>query len=372
MVSKKIIFLVGLLILLFPFITSAQAVDPSEEIFEAKVIEVLEEKYSEEGSGEILGQKLKLRALEGSWQDQEIIFDGTQEELVARRIYKKGDKVVVSYTQGIEGEDLFFVMNYVRRTKIYILALIFILVAILIGRWKGIRALIGLAVSLLVILKFIVPRILAGSNPLFITIIGSVILLAFTLYFVHGLNRKTTAAVLGVFLSLIVTGFLAIIFINAAKLMGFVSEEIFYLAISTDFTLNTQGILLAGVIIGALGVLADVTISQSSTCEQIYDLNPNLKIKEVYRRGMKVGVDHVASMINTLVLAYTGSALGLLLLFSLDSSLYLAEGFRQVINNEQIATEIVRMLVGSIGLILAVPITTFIASYIFKKKKKVD
>ncbi|MFZ5364173.1 MAG: YibE/F family protein [Patescibacteria group bacterium] len=159
----------------------------------------------------------------------------------------------------------------------------------------------------------------------------------------------------------------SVIFTNLTKLSGFAEEETVYLVGLMGGDINLQGLLLAGFIIGALGVLDDITVSQVSTVQEINAANPNLSRSEIYKKAMRVGVDHIASMVNTLFLAYAGAALPLLLLFSFKQEPFLT--FGQVINHEIIATEIVRTLVGSIGLALAVPITTFLAAYFYKKNK---
>jgi len=183
-----------------------------------------------------------------------------------------------------------------------------------------------------------------------------------TFYLSHGFNKKTTVAVGGTVIALIITGILAGIFVEAAKLTGFASEEAGFLQVAKQGLVNIKGLLLAGIIIGVLGVLDDVTVSQSAIVFQLKQANAKIKAGELYKRAMDVGKDHISSMVNTLVLVYTGAALPLLLLF-IDNP----HPFSEVVNYEIIADEIVRTLVGSIGLVLAVPITTLIASLTAEK-----
>lgn len=340
----------------------------NEEFFEAKVIEILEQKeiVREDGSKSIL-QKLKLKGLGGKWKNKEIIFDGTEVDVIAKNFYKKGDKVIVSHSQDLDGNDFFYVTDFVRRGKLYWLAAIFVLIILLTGKWRGFRALLGLIFSFLVILKLIIPQILNGHNPLLISLSYALVIILFSTYLVYGLNKKSTVAILGTFAGIAIVGIISVIFTHLAKLAGFAQEEALYLVGLTGGNINLQGLLLAGFVIGALGVLDDITVSQVSTVQEIHGTDPNLSRLEIYKKAMRVGIDHIASMVNTLFLAYTGASLPLLLLFNFKEPPFLTLG--QVINHEIIATEIVRTLVGSIGLALAVPITTFLAAYFYKKQK---
>lgn len=375
----KILLLFSLTLLLLPAITFAQDTPiqeneeqysiPQEEIFEAKVLEIMEEKEitREDGSKSVL-QKLKLKGIEGERQDKEIIFDGTEIDVIAKNLYRKGDKVVVSHSQDLDGNDYYYVTDFVRREKLYWLAAIFVLIILLTGKWRGLRAILGLVFSFFVILKLIIPQILSGHSPLFISLLYALLIIIVSTYLVYGLNKKSNVAILGTFAGIAIVGLFSVVFTNLTKLAGFAQEETMYLVGLTEGNINLQGLLLAGFIIGALGVLDDITVSQVSTVQEIYGTNPNLSRLEIYKKAMRVGVDHIASMVNTLFLAYAGASLPLLLLFSFKEPPFLT--FGQVINHEIIATEIVRTLVGSIGLALAVPITTFLAAYFYKKKKE--
>ncbi|MFA5129002.1 MAG: YibE/F family protein [Patescibacteria group bacterium] len=338
-----------------------------EEIFEAKVLEILEQKETirEDGSKSIL-QKLKLKGLEGKWKDQEIIFDGTEVDVIAKNLYKKGNKVLVSHSQDGDGNDYYYVTDFVRRENLYFLAVIFVLIILITGKWRGFRALLGLIFSFFIILKIIIPQILNGHNALFISLTSALLIIFVSTYLVYGLNKKSTIAILGTFAGIAIVGFFSILFTNLTKLAGFAEEETIYLVGLTGGNINLQGLLLAGFIVGALGVLDDITVSQVSTVQEIHGTDPSLTRLAIYKKAMRVGVDHIASMVNTLFLAYAGAALPLLLLFSFKQPPFLT--FSQIINHEIIATEIVRTLVGSIGLALAVPITTFLAAYFYKNK----
>ena len=246
--------------------------------------------------------------------------------------------------------------DFQRGRPMLLLAGLFVLVVLAFARLKGALSLAGLALSLGVVVLFVVPAILDGKPPLAVAIVGSLAIALVTIPLAHGLHAKSLAAILGTCASLLLVAGLAVVFTELTHLTGFSSEEATYLQLgSGDFSL--QGLLLAGMVIGALGVLDDVTITQASTVLALRDANPSLRFRELVARAMRVGRDHVSATVNTLVLAYVGAALPVLLIFSASD---LTGG--QVVNLELVAKEIVSTLVGSIGLIAAVPVTTMLAA----------
>jgi len=362
--KTKIFLFAACFFLLLPTAISAQdnSTQGQEETFNARVIEVLEQKtVTSEDGAPILQQKLKLEGLSGSWDGKEIIFDGTQHEVISASTYQVGDKVMVNSSKDAEGNDVFYVTDFVRQGAIYWLALLFALVVVVVGRLKGFRALIVLILTFFVILKFIVPRILAGNSPLFISIVGSLFILVVSVYITEGFKRTSTVAVFSILIALIITGLLSVWFTALTKLTGFASDEAIYLMGLAGKTINLQGLLLAGIIIGALGVLDDVIISQVILVQELKQTNLQLPNRQVFSKAMKVGVSHMSAIVNTLFLAYAGAALPLLILFSVKEPPFLT--FSQVINNETVATEIVRTLSGSVGLVLAMPIATILAVF---------
>lgn len=336
---------------------------PQEEMLEGKVTGILDEKTIIQAGEKTLYQKLKIEVNKGSLKGKEIIIEVGDIPVVGQPKYEVGDKVIISYSKNFEGNDIFFITDYIRRQPLFWLFLIFVVLAIVIGQLRGASSLLGLAFSFLIIFLFILPQIYQGNDPILITIFGSLAIIPITFFLSHGFNRKTLIAMAGTFIALIIVGLLSQFFIGLAKLTGYASEEAAFLHLAKGGAINMRGILLAGIIIGALGVLDDITVSQAAIVQQLREANPKLKWKELYLRAMNVGRDHIASMINTLVLVYTGAALPLFLLF-IDTP----RPFAEVVNYQMIAEEIVRTLVGSIGLILAVPITTILASKIMLKK----
>ena len=246
--------------------------------------------------------------------------------------------------------------DFQRGTPMLVLALIFVAVVLLFARLRGALSLTGLALSLAVVLIFIVPAILDGEAPLAVAVVGSLAVAFITIPLVHGLGPKSIAALLGTASSLLLTALLASVFTGAAHLTGFSSDEASYLQLAgADISLD--GLLLAGMVVGALGVLDDVTVTQASTVMALRKANPRLGFTDLAARAMRVGRDHVSATVNTLVLAYVGASLPVLLIFS-SADL----GLRDALQLEVVATEVVATLVGSIGLIAAVPVTTALAA----------
>ena len=251
-----------------------------------------------------------------------------------------------------------YFVEYIRSATILWLALICGLAIILISRWKGVRSLLSMAFSLYVIIDYIIPHILIGEDPLRVSIIGSGIHLGVTLYLTYGWNLKTHASVVSMILVQLLTGSLSALFVLLARLNGTGDENVLFLMQSMETPLNLRGLLLGGMIIGGLGVLDDLVTTQASAVFELHHADPNYGFVQLDRSAMRIGQDHVAATVNTLALAYAGASLPLLLLFTLAGKDY---GY--LINFSFIADEIVRTLVGSLGSILAVPLTTVIAIF---------
>jgi len=279
-----------------------------------------------------------------------------------------GEKVLLAKDAlgGFAGQP-YYITDRFRLPVLLFIVLLFVAVAIFFGRMRGFTSIVGLGISIGVLGWYIIPQILNGADPLTVCILGAAVIAIVSLYLAHGFNKRTSIAVLGTLISLTISVILAVTFVSAARLIGLATEESFALETSRNVVLNLRGILLGGIIIGALGVLDDVTIGQSATISELKQANPNLDFGELYRRGMSVGREHIASLINTLFLAYAGVALPIILYlvaFQNGVPLWLS------INGEPIAEEIVRTMIGSIGIVLAVPITTILAAYFFGKHRR--
>jgi uncharacterized membrane protein len=279
------------------------------------------------------------------------------------RRFKPGEVIEVYPTLGPENEFLFFANDHVRRMPLLWLALAFVAIAAVVGRGKGIRAVLGMVFSLGVILLLIVPGIAGGWNPILIAILGSSLILALSVYFVHGINWTAHSSLVATVAAAMLTLGLANGFASLAFLTGLGAEEgtlIMQMSQAAGVEVNLRALLVAGILIGALGALVDSTVAQAAVVRELSNINPNLTWKQLYSSGMSVGFDHIASLVNTLVLANLGSSLPLWVVFTLGQL-----NFRQAVNLELVATEIVHALVGSIGLILAVPLATLIAAWLF-------
>lgn len=367
---KKLLFLPILIItFILPLSCLAQTAVNQDEIFKAEVIEVIEEeKTILPDDSEIIKQHLKLKGLEGEFKGKDIEFNGLGDiEVMNQKVYQEGDRVLMaaSFTSQ-DSEPRFYIMDYVRTGKIWLLTALFLAVLLLVGRGKGLRSLIALALTFIIIIKYIIPQILAGASPLLITVLGSLAILIIIIYLTEGFRPHSHLSVVSIFASLVLTIILSFVFVNLAKLTGGGSDEALFLLNIEGLRINLQGLLLAGIIIGALGVLDDVVISQVVATKEIHSANPNLPFKKLFQKSYRVGTSHIASMTNTLFLAYAGVSLPLLILFASGSTAF--STWQQAINTELIATEIVRTLAGSIGLILSVPLATLISAWWFTRK----
>lgn len=272
------------------------------------------------------------------------------------QLFAAGQRVRLAAIEMPEQPVTYAVADFRRERQLGVLAALFLGAVIAFGRWQGVRAIIGLGLTFLLIIGFIVPAILGGRSPVAVALVGALAIMIMTLYLAHGYSRKTTAAVVGTAAALALTGVLAVVFVAAASITGFTSEDA-RLANLTVGGLSLQGLLLAGIIIGGLGVLDDVTMSQSSTVFELHRADPQAGFAQLTRGALNVGRDHIAATVNTLFLAYAGAALPLLILFATG-----IDGFFDILTSEIVAVEIVRTLVGSLGLIAAVPITTALAA----------
>ncbi|KOV91955.1 YibE/F family protein [Streptomyces sp. NRRL B-3648] len=270
----------------------------------------------------------------------------------------QGEKVVVAYEPSAPRELQYAVTDVDRKFPMALLAGIFAVAVVVVGRLRGVMALVALAVSFLVLTLFILPAILEGANPLVVAVVGSSAIMLIALYMCHGLSARTSVAVLGTLISLSLIGALGSLFIGWAALTGNTDDNT-GLIHGLYPSIDMSGLLLAGVIIGSLGVLDDVTVTQTSAVWELHEANPSMGWRGLYRAGIRIGRDHIASVVNTLVLAYAGAALPLLLLFSIAQS-----SVGTVANSELVAEEIVRTLVGSIGLVASVPVTTVLAALV--------
>jgi len=323
----------------------------------ARVTQIIEDSEIDLGGTVQRYQIARVELLEGEYRGIVMEMDYGKRQILSNAVYlRTGDTVLVTVGSRLDGVLTVYFVDFVRANSLLWLTIIFVAVILAISRWKGLRSLLSLGFSLLVIIGYIIPHILAGEDPLRVSIIGSVILLGVTLYLTYGWNLKTHAAVVSMIFVLLITGTLAGLFVFFTRLTGSGDENALFLIQMLNAQINLRGLLLGGMIIGALGVLDDLVTTQASAVFELHQANESLGFRALFQSAMRIGQDHVAATVNTLVLAYAGAALPMLLMFSLGRSNY---GF--LVNFEFIAEEIVRTLVGSLGLVTAVPLTTAIA-----------
>lgn len=279
------------------------------------------------------------------------------------RRYSPGQEVVLAYAPQAPKDLRYSVLDVRRGLPMALLAAVFALAVIAIGRLRGLTALVSLVISFGVLTLFVLPAVLQGSDPLLVAVVGGSAIMLIALYLCHGLSARTSVAALGTLASLLLIGLLGSLFTAWAFLTGNTSDET-GLVHSLYPDIEIRGLLLAGIVIGSLGVLDDVTVTQTSAVWELKQANPLMSARELYRAGLRIGRDHIASTVNTLVLAYAGASLPLLLLFSIAQSDVLI-----VAGSEVVAEEIVRTLVGSIGLVASVPVTTALAALVASTDK---
>jgi uncharacterized membrane protein len=269
---------------------------------------------------------------------------------------RTGNSIRVDIVIQDNGSPLIFFYDFERSTPLLLLLLVFVTAIVVLGRWRGVGALAGLAASLVVIIAFILPALLEGSNAVAVALVASGLIAFIALFLAHGFNLATAAALLASIASLALTAVLAWLFVVTSKLTGLADETVGYLsALGSD--VNPQGLLLAGVVIGSLGVLDDVTVTQVSAVWELKHAKPDADFTELYSRAVRIGRDHISSTVNTLFLAYAGASLPLMLLFR-----EAGQSLSSVATREIVAVEVVRALVGSIGLVASVPISTALAA----------
>lgn len=341
-----------------PLISSAQGVFTEyQATWRGEVLEVKNEEMREiPGTDtEHLYQTLYIEILDGPREGEKLTIENDYLEL------GKGDKFYFNYLKYIGGEEEYAVIKIDRTDALIFFSLLFIAAVIVFGGWQGFRSLLALGGSFGAIFYILLPGLLQGWNPLLVSFTVASAILFGAIFFTHGFNRESAVAYGGTMVAVFLTGILAIIAVSMSSLSGFSSDESVYLNFNTKGTLDFTGLLLGAIIIGVLGVLDDIAVTQAAVVSELYSSNPAMSKHEIYRRALRVGREHVGALVNTLILAYTGVSLPLLMYFH-QSPL----SFGSLINAEIFATEIIRTIVGSIGLIMTVPIVTGLAVYYLK------
>lgn len=344
-----------------------------EVLVKGKVVEVI----SEEAIIDPLTQEpttnqiLKVQITSGEFKGRELAVINYQTDNPVYNInVKQGNGVIIALEIDETGNKIneAYIADHLREDELYFLLIIFIVVILAIGWRKGAKALCALLLTLVLIWGVLLPGFLRGFNPIFLTAVVALVTTVLTILIVSGRSLKSITAIIGTLSGVAIAGVLAFTVGNAAYLTGFGSEEAaMLLYIPQAANLDIKGLLFAGIIIGALGASMDVSMSIASAVEEVKRVCPELGIWGLFRSGMNVGRDVMGTMANTLILAYTGSSLQLILIF-----MAYKESLLKVLNLDMIASEVVRSLSGSIGMIMVIPLTSIVAAVLYGRKKKVQ
>ena len=343
------------------FSDSSDDIEYSEQFYRGDIIEILGEGEKEIFDTPIHYQILRIHIIEGADQGEEIKLNYTLPIIKGELQKVKEGQRLVLVRSTLDEEVTYEVYEPYRLPSLFLLVILFIGIAVLVSGKRGLSSLIGLAATLLILIKWIIPGIVAGGSPLIISFIGAIAIASISLYLSHGFNKRTSIALISTLFTLFLSLILAIFAVSVSNLFGMGSEDSVYLM--SFGNLDLRGLLLGAIVIGALGVLDDITTTQTAAIDELKKANPKLSFRELYKRGFSVGREHIVSMINTLVLAYVGAAFPVFLLITISP-----QPLWVILNNEFLAEEIVRTLVGSTTLIFAVPISTLLASYMYSKK----
>ncbi len=360
--SMRLCVLLLAFLIVAPSAAAQNAAAPSEEFFTARITAVSDTERETVLGMERALQTLTLRLEGGPDAGKEIsqengVLPGREDTRFA-----VGERVVVSRQTDAAGTVTYLLREKYRIPQLLWLTAFFVVLALAFGGLTGVTSLLGLGVSIGIIIGFVIPRIIAGSDPLLVSLAACGAIACTSLYLAHGFHKRTSIALLSTVLTLTLAAALDVAFVHIAKIFGMGSEESMYLQTGLLENVNLRGLLLGGILIGCLGVLDDVTTAQTAAIDEISKANPRLTVRQLQAAGQSVGREHIASLINTLALAYAGASLPLLLLLHTqgDYPLWVT------VNGEFFAEEIVRTLVGSSTLLLAVPISTWLAAFLLQ------
>ncbi|QQR83252.1 YibE/F family protein [Candidatus Peregrinibacteria bacterium] len=338
----------------------------NETFFRGKVLQILNESAQEQFGFVENKQEISVTLLDGDEAGQVVEIDhfiSPIQSLDSQKL-NPGQTIVLT-RNNFQGENAYQFFEPYRLNSLGGFMILFVLITVAVARVRGITSLLGLAVTLVILLKWMLPQIMAGANPVITSVISAFAIAIITLYLAHGFSRRTTLSVISTLITLLLSFLLAMLAVSGAQLFGLGSEEAAYLSFGQFQNLDLRGLLLGAIVIGALGVLDDITTAQTAVVDELKKADHRFRFKELYHRGLSVGKEHITSLVNTLVIAYVGASLPVfLLLVNSDRPLWV------ILNNEFMAEEIIRTLVGSTTLVLAVPISTAIAAYAYAKKSQ--
>ncbi len=367
---KRVVFFIFTLFLLtvpHSYAQNAPIQDPKQQYYKAIVEEIVESGHKTIENQTYYYQTLRVKILNGTLKGKFVIIqNGKDVQITKDQLVSANEQVIVSKITYPNGQSSYIIYDFYRLNTLLITLTIFFVVIVLIAGSKGFGSIFGLIAGLSIISFYILPNILKGQDPLTITLIGSTVILVVSTYLAHGISKKTTIAVVSTFIALLLAAFFSIIAIQFNKITGFGNEDLFTLQIGSTSVINIKGLFLSAIIIGTLGALNDITTTQATAVYELKEANHKLKLEALFTKGMNIGKEHIASLINTLILAYVGSSFAVFIFLSLNPN-HLP--YWVIFNNEIISDEVIKIVAGSIGLLLSVPVVTFIASMVFEKEK---
>lgn len=347
------------------FTEESTYIPPPVLFYRGKVVEI-SKPIEEEQFGSIQTYQITKVEILDEGESKDKIIEVKHNDAYAFDPTKKvkiGETVVLTKTSSPIG-DTYYISDKYRLPALGWIFAIFLSLVIFFGRVKGFTSILGLGFSIFIIAQYIVPNIINGQNPFLTTLIGTLGIAFISIFISHGFSKRTSIALLSTVITLGLSILLSMLFVSMARLYGMGSEAAFYLQIGPLEKVNLQGLLLGGILIGTLGVLDDITTSLSAAIEELKKANQAFSFRDLYLKGTSIGREHIASLVNTLVLAYAGTSLPLFLLFTVNKG----QPLWTTLNSEFFAEEIIRTLVGSSALVLAVPITTVLAAFFYSKK----
>lgn len=358
--------------LFFGFDAYAQTPSPKQKTiyYRAKAVKIIEEGTKKIGNTYNPFQTIEIIILEGPDKDETVFVEhGGLVNLTEEQKIQPNDTLILTKSV-LNGEVQYGISDKYRLNNLFFIFCGFFLLVMLMAGKKGLGSFVGMLISLCVIMFFIIPQILNGANPLFICLIGAVLIMIGTLYLAHGFSAQTTVAVISTAISLVAAIALSLFLVKLTKLSGLGSEDIYSLTLGFSGKIQFQGLLLGSIIIGTLGVLDDVTTTQTATIIELADANPKYGLKTLFIKGMRIGREHIISLVNTLILAYAGSSMGVFiyLIFAVKEK---TQPLWVILNSELIMEEVIRALAGSSSLILAVPLTTLLAAFFTRYSLKI-
>ena len=357
--ALTIMLLLGLVLFRSPAPASSSA-SVAAETQEGRIIAVLSTESRSTGDAESNVQRVLVEITRGSERGKQVEIEyGDHMIAAASTQLHQGDRVLVEHSGDGPFGDRYFVSDFVRLPALLALILVFAALTVTVGQWTGLRALVSIGFSVLALAGFFIPGFTSGYDPLLVAVVGSILLMTSTQYLIYKWRWKTHTALLGMIISLLLACAATLLFGRLVHLTGLGSEDAVILLQLSHVKIDAQGLLWAGILIGAVGVLDDVAVGQASATFELKRANPDLGWRELFRSVMVIGRDHIASLVNTLLLAYVGASLPLFLLLTTQNP-----SLGATLNREFLAEEIVRTLVGSLVLIAAVPITSLIASLV--------